>query len=119
MKFEFVITAHEYESGSIFEDSPCHGVYIEVGSDDTYNWFRQQGLEGNGYTIFGLVDSLCRLELQDDLGKYVMEAEADNTWVYGREKEPITRLVEKFKSAIADEAGIKKLIDHANPDMLE
>ena len=97
MMLEFVIKAHEYELGTVFEDALCYGVYIQVGSDDTYNWFRKQGLEGNGYTILGLVDSLCRLKLQDDIGKYEIEAEADNTWVYGREKEPIDRLVEKLR----------------------
>ncbi|MCJ7701849.1 MAG: immunity 51 family protein [Anaerolineales bacterium] len=119
MKFEFAIKPHEYEPGIVFEDAACHGVYIEVGSDDTYDWFRKQGLEGNGYTVLGLVDSLCRLKLQEDTGKYLMEAEADNTWVYGREKEPIDRLVDEFREMTADEAGVKRLIENASSGMLD
>jgi len=119
MRFEFAIEPHKYEPGSVFKNAPCYGVYIQVGSDETYDWFQQQGLEGNGYTILGLVDSLCRLKLQDDIGKYKMEAEADNAWVYGRKKEPIDRLIEKFKEMTADEDGLKKLIENASSDMLD
>ena len=51
--------------------------------------------------------------------KYEMEAEADNTWVYGREKDPIDRLLAKFQEATKDEAGIKRLIENADDDLLE
>jgi hypothetical protein len=68
MKFDFVISPHEYEAGSVFDDAPCYGAYIEVGSAETYEWFRERGFEGNGYTILALVDSLCRLEPGDDAG---------------------------------------------------
>ena len=48
-----------------------------------------------------------------------MEAEADNTWVYGRDKAPIDRLVAKFNECARDEAGIRRLIKNASKDMLE
>jgi hypothetical protein len=119
MTFDFVISTHEYEAGSVFDDATCFGAYIEVGSDETYEWFQEQGFEGNGYTILALVDALCKLELKDDSGKYEMEAEADNTWVYGREKAPIDRLLAKFLEATKDEAGIRRLIENASYDLME
>jgi hypothetical protein len=119
MTFDFIISPHKYDAGSVFDDAPCFGAYIEVGSDETYEWFQEQGFEGNGYTILALVDSLCRLELKDDAGKYEMEAEADNTWVYGKEKAPIDRLLAGFAEATKDEAGIRRLIDHASDDLME
>ena len=119
MEFEFSIQPHKYEPGVVFENAPCHGVYIEVGNDDTYDWFQEQGLEGNGYTILALVDALCRLKLKADAGKYQMEAEADNTWVYGRELEPINRLVAAFRLMTADEASLKILIESASRSLLE
>jgi hypothetical protein len=117
--FDFVISPHEYKAGAVFDDAPCYGAYIEVGSDETYEWFRERGLEGNGYTILALVDALCRLELPNDASKYQMEAEADNTWVYGPEKAPIERLVATFDQVTKDEAGVKRLIEHASDDLLE
>ena len=119
MTFNFVVSPHEYEAGSVFDDSTCYGAYIEVGSDETFEWFRERGFEGNGYTILALVDSLCKLELEEDAGKYEMEAEADNTWVYGREKAPIDRLLAKFEQATADEAGVTRLIENADVDLIE
>jgi hypothetical protein len=119
MTFDFVISPHEYEAGSVFDDAPCYGAYIEVGSDETYEWFRERGFEGNGYTILALVDSLYRLELGDDAGKYQMEAEADNTWVYGPEKAPIDRLLERFRAVTKDEAGVERLIEHASDELME
>jgi hypothetical protein len=48
-----------------------------------------------------------------------MEAEADNTWVYGREKAPIDRLLAAFEQATADEAGVRRLIENADADLME
>jgi hypothetical protein len=119
MTFDFAISTHEYEAGSVFEDAACYGAYIEVGSDETFVWFQEQGFEGNGYTILALVDALCKLELKDDAGKYEMEAEADNTWVYGREKAPIDRLLARFREATKDKDGVKRLIEYASDDLME
>lgn len=56
----------------------------------------------------------CKSELKDDLKKYKMEAEADNAWVYGRDKEAIDRFVKKFRAATKTEAGVKLLIKNAS-----
>jgi hypothetical protein len=48
--FDFAVSTHEYKPGSVFDDATCYGAYIEVGSDETYAWFRDRGFEGNGYT---------------------------------------------------------------------
>ena len=117
--FDFIISPHEYEAGSVFDDTPCYGAYIEVGSDETYEWFRERGFEGNGYTILALVEALCRLELGDDAGRVQIEAEADNAWVYGPEKAPIDRLLAKFDQLTQAEAGIRRLIEHADDNLLE
>lgn len=119
MTFDFFISTHEYEAGSVYDDATCYGATIELGSDETFEWFQEQGLEGNGYTILALVDSLCKLELRGDAGKYEMEAEADNTWVHGREKAPIDRLLAKFQEATKDAAGVERLIANADDDLLE
>ena len=119
MKFEFSISPHEYEPGTVFDDATCYGAYIEIVDEATQEWFRQHGFEGNGYTALALVDSLCRLELKDDEGKYEMEAEADNTWVYGREKAPVDRLLAKFAEISKDEAGVSKLIKNASDELME
>jgi hypothetical protein len=119
MTFDFSISSHEYEAGSVYEDATCYGAYIEVGNDQTYEWFQEHGFEGNGYTILALVEALCKLELKDDAGKYEMEAEADNTWVYGREKAPIDRLLARFQEVTIDEAGVNRLIEHASDDLME
>jgi hypothetical protein len=50
MTFDFVIASHEYEAGSVFDDAICYGATIEVGNDETFEWFRERGFEGNGYT---------------------------------------------------------------------
>jgi hypothetical protein len=121
MTFHSTISPHEYKAGTVFDDATCYGAYIEVGSDETYEWFREQGLEGNGCTILALVDSLCKLELKEDTGKYRMEAEAgaENTWVYGREKAPIDRLLVAFDGATKDEASVKRLVANASDDLME
>ena len=66
-----------------------------------------------------MVDSLCKLELEGDAGKYEMEAEADNTWIYGRKQSPIDRLLAKFKEVTKYEAGVKWLIENASDDLIE
>jgi hypothetical protein len=119
MTFDFVISPHEYEAGTVFKDATCYGVYIEIGSDETFNWFQEQGFEGNGYTLLALVESLCKLTLKDVIDKYEMEAEVDNTWVYSREKQPIDRLIEAFREATNSEDGIKHLIDNASDELME
>lgn len=119
MKFNFVISPHEYEPGTVFKDAICHGVYVEVGDDETFEWFQEHELEGNGYTVLALIDSLCKSELKEDLKKYKMEAEADNAWVYGRDKEAIDRFVKKFRAATKTEAGVKLLIKNASKKLLE
>ncbi len=48
-----------------------------------------------------------------------MEAEADNAWVYGRDKDAIDRLIEKFKEATKTEDGVKLLIKNASKKLLE
>ena len=119
MKFKFIVSPHEHEPGSVFKDAVCHGVYIEVGDDPTFEWFQEHELEGNGYTVLALIDSLCRSDLKDDLKKYKMEAEADNAWVYGRDKDAIDRLIKKFKEATKTEDGVKLLIKNASKKLLE
>jgi len=118
-QLDFVISTHAYKPGTVYEDATCYGAYIEVGNDETYEWFQEQGLEGNGYTVLALVDALCRLDLGDDAGQYQMEAEADNTWVYSREQAPIERLLAKFREAAQNQAGIQRLIEHARDELLE
>jgi hypothetical protein len=119
MEFDFAISTHQYKAGTLFDAAACYGAYIEVGSDETYEWFREQGFEGNGYTILALVDSLCKLELQEDAGKYHMEAEADNTWVYGTDKTAIDRLLAAFEGATENAAGVKRLIANASEALME
>lgn len=119
MKPKFKISPHEYEMGTPFKDAVCYGVYIEVGDEATAEWFQDQDLEGNGYTVLALIDSLCRAELKEDRKKYQMEAEADNAWVYGRDKEAMDRFVQKFKAVTKTEAGVQQLINKASKKLLE
>ena len=119
MKFRFKISPQEHEAGSVFPDAVCHGAYFEVGDDATFEWFQEQELEGNGYTILALLDSLSRTQLKEDRKKYKMEAEADNAWVYGKEKDAIEQIIKAFKAATKTEAGILELIKKANKKLLE
>lgn len=119
MKFDFDVQQEEWEAGTLFDDAVGYGAYFQVGSNECEQWLQDQGLEGNGYTILGLVESLCRLELSEDQGKYEMEAEADNTWVYGRDKSAVDRLVAKFNDCTKDEAGVQRLIKNGSEDYLE
>lgn len=119
MQLSFLYSRHAYESGTIFADAVCHGVYIEIGDAATLTWFQTQGLQGNGYTVLALLDALCRTELADDRELYVMEAEADNAWVYGRDPAAIERLVTHFQATTATVAGVEKLIQAATEELLE
>lgn len=118
MNLNFKISPHEYAAGQIFDDAPCHGAYIEVGDELTYEWFQSKGYEGNGYTVLALVESLRRTELHDE-DQYKMEAEADNAWVYGPKKEPIDRFLSVFVTATATEEGVLKLIENASDEFME
>ncbi|MCP4140848.1 MAG: hypothetical protein GY755_11255 [Chloroflexi bacterium] len=119
MIFNFIVSKHEYKIGIVFDDAICYGAYIEVGNDETYEWFQAKGFEGNGYTILALVHSLCELEFKEDVNNIEMEAEADNTWVYSREKHLIDQLLEKFEEISKAEKGIQKLIKYGSSDLLE
>ena len=119
MKLKFSISPHEYEPGSVFEDAVCHGAYFEVGDEETFEWFQDQDLEGNGYTVLALLDSLSRGQLKKDRKKYKMEAEADNAWVYGKDKDAIDRLIKAFNTAAKTKSGIKELIAKASKKLLE
>ena len=118
MNLKFKVSLHEYPAGDIFDDEPCHGAYIEVGDDATYEWFRAKGYEGNGYTVLALVESLRRTQLKD-IGQYEMEAEADNTWIYGPKKEPIERFLVAFESSTATEEGVLALIEKSSKKLME
>lgn len=119
MNFNFIISKHEYAPGVVFDDSNCYGAYIEVGNDETYEWFQKEGLEGNGYTILALLHSLANLEFKEKSKEIEMEAEADNAWVYSRQKAFIAEFLHKFDEIAKTEAGIKKLIKHASNDLIE
>jgi hypothetical protein len=119
MKLHFIISMHKYEVGTVFDDGFCYGAYIEVGNDETFHWFQAQGYEGNGYTILALVNALCKSEMPEELNKIEMEAEADNTWVYSREKKLIDDLIEKFVESTRNVDNVKRLLKYANPELLE
>ncbi len=118
MNLNFKISTHEYPAGEIFDNDPCYGAYIEVDDEATYEWFKSKGYEGSGYTVLALVESLRRTELHDK-DQYEMEAEADNTWVYGPKKKPIDCLLSAFAAATATEEGVLKLIENASDEFME
>lgn len=115
----FTISPHRYEPGTVFEDAVCHGAYFEVGSEATVEWFAAYELQGNGYTVLALLDSLSRTQLKADRKKYAMEAEADNAWVYGQDQEAIERFIAAFKAATSTEAGVLELMKKASKKLLE
>ena len=119
MSFNFMIQRAEYKPGELFDDNNGFGAYFEVGDDPTYEWLQEKGFDGNGYTVLGLIDSMCRLDLTTDAGKYEMEAEADNAWVYGQDKDAIERLIAKFEECTANADGINRLIENGDEEILE
>jgi hypothetical protein len=119
MNFDFIVSTHEYKAGVVFDDGDCYGAYVEVGNDETFEWFQDHGLEGNGYTILALLHSLGNLEFKDEINSIEMEAEADNAWVYSRQKPLTDEFLSKFEEIAKTEKGIKKLIEHASSDLIE
>lgn len=96
-----------------------HALEVRGADEATVAFLNTHGLEGNGYTWAGIVDSIARLELASEHASFGWSPEADDLLVTCRERAPLERLRAAVARYAADESLLKNAIAKADPEMMD
>jgi hypothetical protein len=101
----------------IFDDDGRFCLTIMDADESTYALFDERELQGGGYTWEGIVRSLVDMHMPDALPKLDIGAEADNMYIYTKDKQLLEDVAKLVRSAIADQDLLIAAIDHAGEDL--
>ena len=104
---------------SVCELDDCFGLTVAGVGTETVEYFERRGLEGNGYTWDGVVDSIARLEMPECHDQISSSPEADDLLVTCNDRQVLERLAEQVRRYAADVALMDRAIEEADPDLLE
>lgn len=96
-----------------------HGLVVRSFDEPTVAFLNDRGLDGNGYTWTGIVDSIARAEMAADHAKLSWSPEADELLVTSTDREVLTRLQAEVERYAADEALVAAAIENADPEMMD
>lgn len=86
-----------------------------MGADEpTYQLFDEYELQGGGYTWEGILRSLVGLRMPEAASQLNVGAEADNAYVYCRDRALLERLERTVRAAIADHSLLRQAIESAD-----
>jgi len=97
------------------------GFGLTVGSidEESIEFFNEQGLDGNGHTWGGVVESIIRLEMSDAYDQLSLSPEADDLLVTCDRRVLLEQLSEHVHRYAADESLMARAIENADPDWLD
>ena len=104
---------------SLVELDGKYGLLVESDDPATSEFFEQRGLEGNGYTWNGVVESIARLEMAGECQKLDWSPEADSILILCSESEPLERLEQHIADYAGDDSKIESALAAANPEMMD
>ncbi len=85
--------------------------------DRTDALFEARNLQGGGYTWEGIVTSLVQMKMPEALPKLDIGAEADNMYIYCRDRKLLEQVAELVRAAIADHDLHIAAIENAGENM--
>jgi len=94
---------------------------LVVGShaEETVEFFNERGLDGNGHTWAGIVESILRLEMPEMYDRFGLSSEADDVLVTCGDRQLLERLGQCIRRYVTDETLMAEAIDSGDPDWLE
>lgn len=94
---------------------------LRVASDDqeTFDFFEEQGLLGDGCTWQAVVDSLVRASLPDKRTSLEFTCETESLLVMSEDRALLEGVEILVRQAAEDEETILRAIADADPDLLE
>ena len=95
------------------------GLQVGTSDPDTIEYFNDRGLDGNGYTWSGVVDSIARLEMPSEYGKLDWSPEADDLLVISSDLDLLKRLETLVQRFAGDEAKMQSAMENADPEMMD
>ena len=104
---------------NIVELDDVFGLTLGSHDEETIEFFNEQGLEGNGHTWGGVVESIIRLEMPDSYDQLTLSPEADDLLVTCDERPPLERLSEFVRRYAADESLMARAIENGDPEWLD
>jgi len=96
-----------------------HGLLVGSTDPDTIEFFNDRGLDGNGYTWNGIVDSIARLEMPSEHGKLDWSPEADDLLVLSSDPDLLKRLETLVQQYVGDESMMERALENADPEMMD
>lgn len=96
-------------------------VAFTVGSneEETIEFFNEQGLDGNGHTWGGVVESIIRLEMPDVYDQLSLSPEADDLLVTCDRHDLLEQLEQHIRRYAADESLMARAIENGDPEWLD
>lgn len=85
--------------------------------DATYTLFEERELQGGGYTWQGIVEALIQMHKPELLSQLLIDAEADNMYMYCKEQAPLEEVAAWIRAAVADHDLMLRAIDAAGDDL--
>lgn len=95
------------------------GLSVESGDEQTYSFFNEQGLLGDGCTWHAVVDALVRTTMPRARPKLEFLSEAGGLLITCKDRQLLERVRLAIRQAIRSEDAIVLAIENARPELLE
>ena len=95
------------------------GLRVASEDQETFDFFEEQGLLGDGCTWQAIVDALVRAQMPDECDKLEMTCETESLLVISTDRALLERVQALVREAAQSEEAILRAIADADPDMLE
>ncbi|HUT12493.1 MAG TPA: Imm51 family immunity protein [Thermoguttaceae bacterium] len=94
-------------------------LVVSSHAEETIEFFNERGLDGNGDTWAGIVESIVRLEMPEMYDRFSLSPEADDLLVTCDDRQLLERLGQCIRRYVADETLMAEAIENGDPDWLE
>lgn len=95
------------------------GLRVESGDEETYFFFNEHGLLGDGCTWHAVVDALVRTTMSRSRYKLEFLSEAGGLLITCNDRRLLERVKSVIRQAIRSEDTIVRAIKNADPGLLE
>ncbi len=94
-------------------------LIVRSFDDETIAYLNERGLDGNGYTWTGIVESIARSEMPTDCSKLNWSPEADELMVTSADRDVLDRLRTAVLRYASDDSMMASAIENANPEYMD
>lgn len=95
------------------------GLRIASEDQETFDFFAEQGLLGDGCTWQALVDALVRAQMPGERHKLEFTCESESLLIMSEDRVLLERIEALVRDAAQSEEAILRAIADADPDLLE